>query len=66
MNKQKSLNRQIKRGHVIVKPEIVTEEVIKEWKTDPILGGVEPVYDTQTTIVPHLYKRTKRGKLISA
>ena len=64
-NKQKSINRQIKRKHIIVVPEVVTREVIDRWETNVILGGVEPVWKTETTIVPHFYKRTSRGHLLA-
>lgn len=63
-NKVKSLNRKIKRGHVKVIPRIVTENVITRWETNPILGGVEPVWEDKTTIVPEFFQRTKRGHFV--
>jgi len=66
MNKQKSINRQIKRGHIIVTPEIKTHSVITRWDTDPIMGGVNPVWEDKTEIIPIFHRRTKRGKLLRA
>lgn len=60
MNRQKSVGRRIKRGHLI--PRVHMEEQIVGWDTDPILGGISA--RMEEVPVTTLFARSKRGRLI--
>ena len=62
MNKIKSLNRRIKRGHILVKIKIDTVERL-DFKSDPITGIMESNSVKKPVLDISYYAKSKRGKL---
>jgi hypothetical protein len=53
MARAKSINRKIKRGHIekpLTLQDIRVEEYISGYYTDPILGGVNPIWKKRLVI----------------